>query len=244
VSRITPVVKILLIVTIGIWFFAQLILENFLRVPVTAYLSLIPGRVITNFEIWRLGTYLFLHSLEVNHILFNMLTLWLVGTELEQRWGKKFFLQYYFGTGIGAALLYTLCVWGWGLATGSLMGLISPVVGASASLFGLMMAYAILFGEREVAFMMVFPMKAKYLVAILAFIQIASLLASVTVGSGVAYLAHIGGLVVGYLILWLKARSSNRASAKKASAKGNLRLIVDNEKNSSKNSGSGPRYWN
>lgn len=240
--RITPLVKYIIFATVGIWFVAQVILENFLRIPVMAYFSLIPGRVILNFEVWRLVTYIFLHSLDINHILFNMLTLWFVGSELEARWGKSYFLKFYFGTGVGAGLIYVACLGVWALITGSVAGLVSPVVGASGSLFGLMMAYAILYGEREIAFMMLFPMKAKVFVAILAFIQIVSMLGATGAGSGVAYLVHLGGLVVGYLMLWWQARSSK--AKKKPSSKTNLRLIVDNEKKDKGSPGSGPRYWN
>src|SRR5207253_3930246 len=115
---LTPVVKWLIIATVAIWFVFQVLVEGFLKVPFTNFLSLVPSRVIFQFHIWELVTYMFLHSMQITHILFNMLMLWFFGAELEQRWGGKYFLFYYFFTGIGAAVLYCLGMAGWAAATG------------------------------------------------------------------------------------------------------------------------------
>ncbi|MNL09634.1 Rhomboid family protein [compost metagenome] len=183
---------------------------------------------------------MFLHSMQVTHILFNLLMLWFFGAELEQRWGSKFFLIYYMFSGIGAAILYCLGVWGYSLYTGSQMGMIVPVVGASGAVFGLLLAQGIIFGDRIVYFFMLFPMKNRWFVAIMGFIQIASMMTSGVSGAETAYLAHLGGLVSGYVCLKLKDWNTKNDLKKRSKAKGrNLRLVVDNEK-----SDKPPKYWN
>lgn len=240
---LTPVVKWLMILSVAIWLVLQVVVEGFLKVPVTAMLSMVPARVIFDFHIWELFTYMFLHSLQVTHILFNMLMLWFFGSELEQRWGGKSFLFFYIFTGVGAAVLYCLGMAGYAAVTGSQVGLMVPVVGASGAIFGLMLAQGILFGERTIYFFMLFPMKMKYFVMIMGAVQIASMLTSGVSGGEVAYLAHIGGLASGYIALLLMSRWKNYENFKKSKKKGrNLRLVVDNE--NPKKSDNGPRYWN
>lgn len=240
-APLTPAVKWLLIINVSVWFVLQVMVEGFLRIPITPLFALTPGMVLFDFKIWQLGSYMFLHSMQVTHILFNMLMLWFFGAELEQRWGTKFFLTYYFSSGIGAAILYCLGIWGYALATGSQTGLIVPVVGASGAIFGLLLAQGIIFGERVVYFFMLFPMKTKVFVAVMGIVQLASLMTSGVSGGEVAYLAHLGGLVAGFITLQVKAWFTRQDFKKRAKNKGrNLRLVVDNEKKSEKP----PKYWN
>jgi membrane associated rhomboid family serine protease len=239
-APLTPVVKWLLIINVAVWFIFQVMMEGFLRVPFTSIFGLFPGKVLYEFQIWQLVSYMFLHSMQVTHILFNMLMLWFFGAELEQRWGSKFFFIYYMFSGIGAAILYCLGVWGYSLYTGSQMGMIVPVVGASGAVFGLLLAQGIIFGDRIVYFFMLFPMKNRWFVAIMGFIQIASMMTSGVSGAETAYLAHLGGLASGYICLKLKDWSTKNDLKKRNKAKGrNLRLVVDNEK-----SDKPPKYWN
>lgn len=239
-APLTPVVKWLLIINVAIWFVFQVILEGFLRVPFTSLFGLFPGKVLFEFHIWQLFSYMFLHSMQVTHILFNMLMLWFFGAELEQRWGSRFFLIYYLVSGVGAAILYCVGVWGYALATGSQTGLIVPVVGASGAVFGLLLAQGMIFAERIIYFFMLFPMKIKYFVALMGVVQLASLMTSSVSGGEVAYLAHLGGLVSGYICLKFKGWIDRNELKKKTKSKGrNLRLVVNNEK-----SDKPPKYWN
>lgn len=242
----TPVVKWLIILNVGIWFVFQLIVEGYFQIRFTPYLALYPGKVLYDFSFWQLGTYMFLHSLQVTHILFNMLMLWFFGAELEQRWGSRFFLFYYLFCGIGAAILYCLGVWIYALITNGQQPLLVPVIGASGAVFGLMLAHGILFGERIVYFFMLFPMKTKYFVLIMGLVEMASLVSSGVSGGEVAYLAHLGGLAAGYICLksrgaYLRFEMQKQKSRNKKGR--NLRLVVDNEKNRDSDN-KGPRYWN
>jgi membrane associated rhomboid family serine protease len=126
-----------------------------------------------------------------------MLILWMFGVELERMWRTKFFVKYYFATGIGAgviSVLVSLLPFAPLRATYDL----NPIVGASGALYGLLLAYAYYFPDRPILMFLLFPVPAKVFVAILgaiAFIQAAD------VNGGVAATTHLGGMLVGYIYL-------------------------------------------
>lgn len=235
----TKTVKWLLIANVACWVVIQILGEYALRLfPATSLLGMTPASVLYRYYFWQPFTYMFLHSMDVTHILFNMLMLWWLGAELEMRWGQRFFLTYYLVCGVGAAFIYIAGMWGYASMTGNINGLTVPVVGASGALFGLMLAYGVLFGERIVHFMMLFPMKAKYMVMILGAIQLFSMITNQA--GGVAYLAHLGGIIAGYIFLKSRQKWSDLKSSIKYRKRGrNLRLVVDNEKPKET-----PKYWN
>ncbi len=152
-----------------------------------------PRAVLTLPAVWQLVTYMFLHDPHgFGHILWNMLTLWLIGGDLERDWGTKYFLKYYFLCGVGAGV----CVVVANLLFGSVD---ARTIGSSGALFGLLLAYGILYADRIMLFAFLFPIKAKYLVMILGAI---SLLGSFgPSGGGVSYVAHLGGMIFGFLYL-------------------------------------------
>lgn len=239
-----PAVKWLMIVSVAIWFVGQVILEGFLKIPLTDVFALQPGQVLFDYSIWQLVSYMFLHSQsQVTHIVFNMLMLWFMGAELETRWGSKSFLAFYIINGIGAAIIYVFGIALYSYFSGSQKGLLVPVVGASGSLFALMLAYGWLFGDRVIYFFMVFPMKARYFVMILGFIQISSLLTTGVVGGEVAHLAHLGGILSGIIYIFFWGIYKTRVQESKTKKKTNLRLIVNNEEQDASKKRD-PRYWN
>ncbi len=243
----TKVVKWLMIVSVAIWLVFQVIIERyFLSSPQVTYVfGLVPLSVIKSFYVWQFATYIFLHSLNPMHILFNMLLLWWLGSELEQRWGSKFFLTYFLVSGIGAAVIYTAVIFLHGLITGSFAGFTNPVIGASGAIFGLMLAYGMIFGERVVYFMMVFPMKAKFFVIILGAMEVVTLLNSGIGGSEVANLAHLGGIAAGYIFLKSYTAFQQSKWRKQSGGRGRgLRLVVNNDRKEEKKDGDGPKYWN
>ena len=158
------------------------------------WLTLRPD-LVARLEIWRLGTYMFLHG-GVFHLLFNMLALWMFGTQLERIWGTRYFLKYYFATGIGAAaltVLFSLLPFEFSRSLYA-----TQILGASGAIYGLLLAYALYFPEQPIYMYLLFPIKAKYFVMILGAIE---LYASLAVMSGIASATHLGGLLVGYLML-------------------------------------------
>lgn len=236
-------VKALIIINVAIWLILQVVVGKLILGNmgiITQYLGLIPGLVIGKGFIWQVFSYQFLHSLDPFHILFNMLILWWFGAELEQRWGTRFFVKYYLACGFGAGAIYVVGYAVWAMITGNITHLVSPVVGASGAVFGLLMAYGILFGERTIYFMMMFPLKAKQFIWIIAGIEVLYMITGVQ--SGVANLAHLGGFATGFVILSYIARKKQKNRGPKSNKRGGpqLKLVVDNDKADD----DGPKYWN
>ncbi len=241
----TPVVKHLITVNLALWVGLVLILQKWILGEELIYrwFGFIPASVLLDFWVWQPFTYMFIHSDNVFHVLFNMLVLWWFGADLEARWGGRFFLLYYVVCGVGAAFLYLAVVALYGLATGDSLPLRAPVVGASGAVFGIMYAYGKLFGDRVIYFMMMFPMKARFFVMLIGGIEVLNLLSS-GFQSQTANLAHLGGLIVGFVFLYgwnrWQGRGPRRRSAQKHGR--TLKLVVNNDDPGGAHKP--PRYWN
>jgi membrane associated rhomboid family serine protease len=189
----TPAVRAIILINVGV-FLATLVMPQI----IIGLLGLSPQDVLTRGRVWEPVTYLFVHSpRSFGHILFNMLAVWMFGVELERRWGTVAFAKYYLITGIGAGLT-TVVV--------SLLPFAStaPVyyqstVGASGAVYGLLLAWAMIFPHRQILFMLIFPLPARIFVLILGAIAFLSALGAG--GGPVAHLTHLGGLVVGWIYL-------------------------------------------
>jgi rhomboid family protein len=172
-----------------------LFLVQFFAPAVTDVLGLRPIFVVRYFWVWQLATYMFLHG-GVFHIVFNMLALWMFGTELERRWGTPFFLKFYAVTGVGAGVLTVLfSLLPFAAAQQLYQG---NIIGASGAIFGLLLAYALYFPERQIYMYFVFPIPARVFVAIIGAI---AFLSSLGDSGGVASATHLGGLAVAYVYL-------------------------------------------
>jgi membrane associated rhomboid family serine protease len=172
---------------------AMFLVTTFMQ-GIVSYLGLVPALVLHQFWVWQLATYMFLHG-GIFHILFNMLALWMFGTELERMWGTRYFLKFYFVTGIGAGaltVLFSLLPFAFAEQVQR-----SIIIGASGAIYGLLLAYAMYFPDRPIL-MIVFWVPAKVCVAILAAI---ALLTSLSESGGVANATHLGGLLVAYVFL-------------------------------------------
>ncbi len=180
-GAVTPAVKLLLIVNTAVFFLQLFLPEHFLLL-----FGLVPALVWEHFYVWQLFTYQFLHG-GLFHLLFNMLALWMFGCDLERRWGTQFFLKYYFVSVVGGGILNTLI----------LPGQLAPSIGASAGIYGILLAYGLIYPNQIVYFYFLFPIKMKHFVWIIGGIAFYS---SLTAGqSGIAHLAHLGGMLFGYL---------------------------------------------
>jgi membrane associated rhomboid family serine protease len=191
-SYLPPGLKWLLISNIGV-FLLYYIGGRAVQEPMKTFFALTPVMVLQHFAIWQLATYMFLHG-NITHIFFNMLVLWMCGTLLEPDWGTRRFLKYYFVCGIGAGicdLIVNVLVGHWDI----------PTLGASGAIFGLLLAFGVLYPNMTVMVMFVFPMKAKYMVMIYGLI---AFLGALDVNSGVSNVAHLGGMAVGYAYLRMR----------------------------------------
>jgi membrane associated rhomboid family serine protease len=190
---ITPAVKVLLIANVAVFLVTFVVGD-----PLVRLFGLVPGAVLTQGRLWQPFTYLFLHSPGgIGHILFNMLSLWMFGVELERRWGTPFFTKYYFVCGVGAGLV---------TIAASLLPVESaavaysvPTIGASGAIYGVLLAWALTFPHRQILFMFIFPLPARVFVAIIGAIAFFSAIGSG--GGSVAHVAHLSGLVIGWLYL-------------------------------------------
>jgi len=160
-----------------------------------AILGLVPVLVIHRLWLWQPVTYMFLHA-GLFHILFNMLALWMFGAELERMWGTRFFLKFYFVTGVGAGILTILVsLLGFGFTN---IIYVVPTIGASGAIYGLLLAYALYFPDRPIYMYFLFPVPARIFVLIMGAI---AFYASIADAGGVANATHLSGLLVGYLYL-------------------------------------------
>jgi len=245
--KITDTVKHLVI--INVLFFIATYVVGKSGVNLTEYLGLF---FVNNelFKPWQFVTTMFMHAgvNNINHILFNMLALWMFGSAVEQVFGRNKFLFFYFSAGIGASLIYTLAnylqfqsVYDNLIAAGmtsmditsiletgsyntSILKYVSqesmntfygvfntPAVGASGAIMGLLVAYGMLFPNAEL--MLLFfpvPVKAKYFIPVLIGLDVFSGLTGISVFSpnNTAYWAHIGGAIIGLLMMlyWKKTQ--------------------------------------
>jgi len=183
-SVFPPAVKHLLIIN-GIFFVglstpgvAQMLFEYGALWPIGSGL----------FQPWQLVSYMFLHG-GFGHIFFNLFALWMFGQSIENYWGTKRFTVFYFLTGIGAAILH-MFIGGGG----------APTIGASGAVYGILLAFGMMFPNREI--MLLFPpipIKAKYFVALFGVIELISGISRTD--SGVAHFAHLGGMLVGFILI-------------------------------------------
>ncbi|MCP4634225.1 MAG: rhomboid family intramembrane serine protease [candidate division Zixibacteria bacterium] len=182
-GTLPPMIKYLLLANVGVYLLQLLAPPSFTRL-----LGLVPALVKNNLFIWQFFTYMFLHG-GFWHILFNMFALWMFGSDIERAWGGREFLKYYLLCGFGAGVLNFL------FSINSPV----PVIGASGAVYGILVAYAMLFPNRVIYLYMLFPIKAKYLVMGFAIIEFLSTMQQA--GDGVAHFAHLGGMLVGFLYL-------------------------------------------
>jgi membrane associated rhomboid family serine protease len=149
--------------------------------------GLTPLLVTHNFYLWQLVTYIFLHG-GVLHILFNMLGLWMFGSDLERLWGARKFTTFFFICGIGAGLLTVL------LSPSSFVA----TIGASGAIYGILLAFGMLFPDR-IIYWIIFPIRARWFVVIMGGLAFYSSLTAN--GDGIANIAHLGGMFFGFLYL-------------------------------------------
>jgi len=158
----------------------------------TIYFGLSPALALGRYYIWQLFTYMFLHG-GFLHLFLNMYALLIFGIPVEQAWGGRRFLIYYLFTGIGAGITI--------LTINTILGGINypiPTIGASGAVFGLLLAFGMLFPNAEILLFFIIPMKAKFLVILYGSIELYSLIAS-GAQSPVSHAGHLGGLLFGII---------------------------------------------
>jgi len=225
-----PVVKNLLIIN-ALLFLATIVLYNSNIIDLTAVFGLHYWKS-DDFETWQIISHMFMHG-GFFHLFFNMFAVWMFGSQLENLWGSKRFLNYYILTGFGAAFLHFLIIHlqiqqlennminnhinlvleqgnsllneGKNYINPEMAKLNklynTPVVGASGALFGLLLAFGILFPNALLMFLFFpFPIKAKYFVLIYGIVELYYGLEN-NPNDNIAHFAHLGGMIFGFLII-------------------------------------------
>ncbi|MCK4548097.1 MAG: rhomboid family intramembrane serine protease [Candidatus Eisenbacteria sp.] len=186
-GQFTPVVKKLIIANVAVHFFSMIIGPDGLGL-LRYYFALVPGLISHKFFLWQFFTYMYLHG-SFSHLLFNMFALWMFGSMIESVWGSRRFFTYYTICGIGGGA----CTW---LLSHNWMG---PTLGASGAVFGLLLAYGMLFPRNYIYLWFVIPIRAKHFVILFGVIE---LLAGMShTPDGIAHFAHLGGMLFGYIYI-------------------------------------------
>jgi membrane associated rhomboid family serine protease len=196
VPPFTRTVKTILIACVGIWL-GEFILSragfSALTSTFDALFALTPVAVLRGY-VWQVITYSFLHQ-GLGHIFFNMLSLWMFGSQLEQDWGRQRFLEFYFFSVLGGAL----CTIALSYAHILNMDPRTTTLGASGGIFGLIVAFGILYSKARIYVMGIFPIEARWLAVIWVGLALYSALAGT--GGNIAEIAHLGGALFGYIYL-------------------------------------------
>lgn len=225
--RLTPAIKVIVFLSLGLFVFQQ-VMDRWMGGHVLGVLGLTPSGFLMHFKLWQILTYSLLHG-DVTHLILNGLMLVVIGSELEQVWGTGRFIRYYLSSVIFAGFSFLILqVLFWQPESLSI-----PLVGASGGIYGLLVAYGILFSERTLLFMMLFPMKAKVFVWVLA--GVAFMTTVFSPGGGLSGIAHLGGMVGGFVYLlagvFLKARLAGiKRIAKNKGKAPHLKLVVTDKK--------------
>lgn len=188
-------------------------------------LGLTPLMVREYFTVWQFVTYMFLHG-GLWHLLFNMFALWMFGTEVERAWGSREFTVFFLFTGTVVGILFFIFASGLPL----IISAGSPgnvLIGSSGAIFAILAAYGMMFPERTILFMFIFPIRAKYFVLIIAAIE----LYLIWTPSGISNFAHLSGMLIGYLYLkkdWNFSSLLQRYYDRKRRRR--IRLVEDEER--------------
>ncbi len=210
-----PVVKNLLLVNAAVYFLDYLFFRstNAYGISMLAQTLGLTPILFWHGHIYQVVTYMFLHG-GFMHILFNMFALWMFGSPLEMTWGSKRFLKFYFICGIGAGVLNVII---------TPMSQI-PIVGASGAIYGLLLAFGMLYPNQVIYLYMLFPIKAKYFVMIIGGIEL--FVGLTNSHSGVAHFAHLGGMLFGLLYIkkdrWFRSFREGREEKRRRK---NLRVV-------------------
>ena len=180
----TDAIKILVSVNFGIFLLQTIARTEGMFFPL---FGLVPKMVWSEFMLWQPFTYLFFHG-SIWHVLINMFVLWMFGSELERLWGKEHFLKFYFVTGVGAGLVTMI----FGLNS------MTPIVGASGAVYGVLLAYGLTYPNRTVYLYGIIPIKSLWFVIGIGVIAFMSSFDNI---SQISHLTHLSGMVIGYLML-------------------------------------------
>ena len=221
-------IKILIFINLILFFFRYIAVDQF---DLAGIFGLSSADVWP--MIWQPITYMFIHG-DFFHVFMNMFVLWMFGSEMESIWGRKEFLKYYFITGIGSGLVWLFF---------NINNPYSLLIGASGAIYGILLAYGLMFPNRKVLIYFLFPIKVKFFVIFLGAIAFFSSIGDS--GSNISHLTHLSGMLIGFiylkspiifpklLLFWNKKlverkyRKDEKKQADQINAEKNINILLD-----------------
>jgi membrane associated rhomboid family serine protease len=190
-----PVIKALVVTNAAVFLLSMVVGGEFTRL-----FGLVPSRVVYDRWVWQPFTYLFLHG-NFFHLLFNLFALWMFGMPVIANWGPREFLKYFLLTGVGAGLV----------SVAAAPSSTTAIIGASGAIYGLLVAFAMLFPEAVVYLYFFFPIKAKHMAILFGLMEFFAGASAANPAS--ARLAHLSGMVIGYVYIrwWWVAEDKLKA---------------------------------
>jgi membrane associated rhomboid family serine protease len=204
---LTPWVKRLIIANAAVFFVQSMYIQ------VTYYLAFVPSEILL--RPWTVVGYMFAHG-GFWHLFWNMLGLFFFGPPLESRWGSREFLKFYFICGMGGAALSFLFAFN------------APIIGASAAVYGVMLAFAMNWPDAPIYIWGILPVKSKYLVGVLAVFSVMSMMGSGR-GDNIAHAAHLGGFAAAFLYLRFSAPGGAFGGLRKMVDRKRLRVVPEEQ---------------
>ncbi len=204
---VTPPVIKQLIIANAVVFVLQVVMP---QLGITSFGAVVPYRVFQEGWLWQPFTYMWLHG-GLMHVAFNMFALWMFGTQIAMAWGEKKFLRFYLICGVGAGFI--IAAWpyvavGLGIQPSNILG--HSTLGASGAVFGVLLAYSLTWPDRYI--MLIFPpipIKAIYFIPFILFMEYAA------GPSNVSHIGHLGGVIVGWILLSRDGRTQGVLSVNK-----------------------------
>lgn len=225
-GNFTPIVKNLIIINVVIFLFQSILTVFFKQDAFLITTFGVSQYFLKKLFLWQPFTYMFLHG-DLMHILFNMLFLWMFGTDVERKMGSRQFTVFYLFCGISAGIL--TCVFN--MFTGSY----APTIGASGAIFGVVLAFGLYFPDRMILVFLMFPVRAIYFVMGLAVIEAYYLVFRMG-GTNISYIAHFGGMAAAFFYfknqdkIWNKIEASAERGEKFRKQVGEIKREEDQKR--------------
>jgi len=239
VPPLTKINKTIIFIYVGVF-----LLSTFIQMaggfPLITYMG-VSWKAVSSGAIWTLVSFPFVDT-SLMTVIFNALILWFIGSELEAKWSKKFYIKFLAISTFGCGALYTLL----GFLSGDMLSFL-PLNGLTGTNLALLVAYALIYPNRQMIFMFIFPMKAKYFCLLLAGIE---LFMALTATATKAPFAHILAMLIGFIYLKYKSLKAqglgmghiwqNHKAHQARKKRGNLRLVKTKDERPDPED---PKYW-
>lgn len=242
VPKLSRINKFIIIVCAAV-FFLNLILSKTIHVHLVHFLALTPPSLL-NGQVHQLITYPFINDGFLS-IVFECMIVWFIGSDLEARWGEKTYIQFLLSSIVGAAVFYSIYSL---IIYGTYPAFSVHMMGLSGLCYALLIAYGLIFSDRVLSFMMIFPVQAKYFVWLIVGIELVMTFASSTRETALGHLLAMG---CGYLFLRYRSYATTAKSKvveferqkRLDKAKGRLYVVPEEDKNSGNKKKDDPKYW-